>query len=365
MANLFTPVQIGKLRIKHRVVLSPLSRRRADEDGVPLTFSKDYYAQRASVPGTLLITESTFISPASSGLTNSPGIYTNDQQQAWKSIASAVHAKGSFIFMQLWAMGRAGNPGALSAVGHEVTSSSAIPISSGGVTPRPLTEDEIHQLIDDFAQAARNAIDIGFDGIELNAANGYLIDQFNQEVTNNRTDKWGGSIENRARFGLEVAKAVVKAIGADRVGIRLSPWAQFLGMGVADPVPQFSYFVEGLKPLNMAYLHLIEARILGNTDVEQRGTLDFLTDIWPKSSALILNGGYTAELAEEAVGQKFKGRNIAISFGRQFISNPDLPFRLQNGIPLAPYDRDTFYVPKLRAGYDDYPFSAEYVNRDL
>jgi NADPH2 dehydrogenase len=214
--------------------MSPLTRFRADESHVQLPFVKEYYTQRASVPGTLIISEATFISPRGSGYGNVPGIYSPAQITAWKEIADSVHAKGSFIFLQLWALGRTANPGNLSKEGNELVSSSAVPMGEGAPTPRALTEDEIEQFIKDYAQAGRNAIDAGFDGVEIHGANGYLVDQFTQDTSNKRTDGWGGSIEKRARFAVEVSKALVEAIGADKVGIRLSPWSPFQGMKMEE-----------------------------------------------------------------------------------------------------------------------------------
>jgi NADPH2 dehydrogenase len=345
--------------------MAPMTRLRADENHVPLDMMLEYYSQRASVPGTLLITEATFVSQKSRGRDeNAPGIYSKEQVNAWKKITDEVHAKGSFIFMQLWHVGRAARQHALDKAGLEMVSSTDIPIGHDHPIPRPMTTDEIWECIGSFASAARNAIDAGFDGVEIHAANGYLIDQFTQDTCNKRTDEWGGSIENHSRFCLEVAKAVSREIGADRTAIRLSPFSTFQSMGMDDPKPQFTHLISELKPLGLAYLHLIEPRIAGNVDRtvdEDKESLDFAFDAWERSAPVIVAGGYTAETASHALETRFRNDAVAFAFGRHFISNPDLPFRLAKNIALAKYDRDTFYKVKSRDGYTDYPFSENWI----
>lgn len=259
VSNLFKPLQVGPSQLQNRIVLAPLTRYRADSSHVPLPFVAEYYAQRAAVPGTLLVTEATFISPKSSGYALLPGIYNAAQIAAWKKVTSAVHAKGSFIYMQLWALGRAAEPETLDAEFGKgaVKFGSSSDVSLYGNTPEPYTEAEIWQFVKDYAQAAKNAIEAGFDGVEIHGANGYLIDQFLQDTCNKRTDGWGGSVEKRARFGLEVVKAVVEAIGADRTGMRLSPYSESQGMRMEDPRPGFGYLLEELKMFKLAYLHLV------------------------------------------------------------------------------------------------------------
>jgi NADPH2 dehydrogenase len=217
----------------------------------------------------------------------------------------------------------------------------------GGAKPTPLTEAEIKEYIGYYAQAAKNAVAAGFDGVEIHSANGYLVDQFLQDVCNNRTDSWGGSVENRARFGIEVAKAVVAAVGAERTGIRVSPFSEFQGMRMADPRPQFSYYAEELRKLKLAYFHVVESRIAGNADVEQTDNVHFLVDAWSAS-------------AKSAVDEDYRGKDVAIVFGRYFISNPDLVFRLKEGIEFTPYDREKFYNKKQEDGYTTYKFSKEW-----
>ncbi|RGP77188.1 putative nadph2 dehydrogenase chain oye2 [Fusarium longipes] len=364
MTRITTPVKIGRCALNHRIVMAPLTRLRS-ENQVPLDVMVDYYSQRASVPGTLLITEATFVSKKSSGRDeHAPGIYTREQVDAWKRITDQVHEKGSFIYMQLWHVGRAARQQVLDKAGLEMVSSSDIPIDDDHPTPRPMTTEEIQEAIDSFATAAKNAIEAGFDGVEIHAANGYLIDQFTQDTCNRRSDEWGGNVENRSRFCLEVAKAVSQAIGPDRTGIRLSPFSTFQGMRMEDPEPQFTHLISELKPLNLAYLHLIEPRIAGNMDKtvnDDEESLDFALEAWAMSGPVVLAGGYTAEKANEALERRFKDEPVAFAFGRHFISNPDLPFRLARDIPLAKYDRGTFYKVKSPDGYTDYPYSEEWI----
>ncbi|KAF4625863.1 hypothetical protein G7Y89_g12301 [Cudoniella acicularis] len=368
-SNLFKPLKIGNIALQNRIVLAPLTRFRADDQHVPLPFVAEYYAQRAVEAGTLLITEGTFIAPQAGGFPNVPGIWNEAQIQAWKKVTAAVHANKSFIYMQLWALGRAAPEAALKkALGPDakVVSSSNVP-KAGNAVPTPLTEAEIQEYIGFYAQAAKNAIAAGFDGVELHGANGYLIDQFTQDVSNKRTDKWGGSIENRARFAIEASKAVVEAVGAEQTAIRLSPYSEFQGMKMKDPKPQFSYLAEELKKLKLAYLHVVEER--ANAVSEYSGnpaeTLDFLIDIWGKTSPFLLAGGFTPEKAKKSVDEEHKDKDIAIVFGRYFISNPDLVFKIKTGLDLTPYDRTTFYSPKQADGYTTYAFSKELQAQEL
>ncbi|KAK4988192.1 Chanoclavine-I aldehyde reductase fgaOx3 [Elasticomyces elasticus] len=341
--------------------MAPLTRFRADDSHVQLPFTKEYYTQRACVSGTLIITEATFISSRAGGFPNVPGIFTDEQVAAWKDIVDGVHKAGGYIWLQLWALGRTAMPKVLTAEGNELVSSSAEPMSDNSPRPRPLEEDEIQAFISDYASAAKRAVEgAGFDGVEIHGANGYLIDQFTQDLCNKRTDKWGGSIENRSRFGLEVSKAVVDAVGADKVGIRLSPWSPFQGMRMEDPIPQFSHLIKSLKDLKLAYIHLVESRISGNADVESTDKIQFAVDIWDNQSPVLMAGGFKPDSAKRAVDEEFKDRDVAIVFGRYFISNPDLAFRIEKGIELEKYDRDTFYKPKSKDGYLDYPYSKEW-----
>ncbi|RAH67295.1 alkene reductase [Aspergillus aculeatinus CBS 121060] len=361
-SKLFEPLQIGNLHLEHRVIMAPLTRLRADAEHVPLPIAKTYYEQRASVPGTLLIAEATQISASEGGIPHGPGIWSEPQIQRWKEITDAVHEKGSFIYCQLIALGRAADPAVLRAGGeYELHAPSAIPMDPEMPVPKELKEEEIQSIIDDFATAAKNAIRAGFDGVEIHGANGYLVDQFLQDVSNQRVDRWGGSVANRARFALEVAKAVVDAIGADRVGFRLSPWNTWQSMKMADPTPQFAYCVEQLRQLNLAYLHLIESRVINNVDCEQGESNKFFLDIWGKTSPVLVAGGYTPKNVEAALQGDYRDYNVAIVFGRHFLANPDLPFRIRHGLALNPYHRDSFYTPIQEKGYIDYPFSTEFA----
>ncbi|TKX24148.1 putative inactive reductase easA [Elsinoe australis] len=358
--RLFSPLKIGNLTLSSRLVMAPLTRFRSDDAHVPLDFVPEYYAQRACVPGTLLISEATFISPQAGGYPSVPGIYSDAQIAAWKKVTDAVHAKGSYIYLQLWALGRAAKAGVLKEEGrYDVVSASDVPIE-GGDKPRPLTEEEIQTYIKDYAQAAKNAVEgAGFDGVEIHGANGYLVDQFTQDVSNKRTDAWGGSVEKRARFGIEVAKAVVEAVGADKTGIRLSPWSNFQDMRMAEPIPQFSYLLEELKKLKLAYVHVVESRISGNADVEPTDKNEFAFKIWDVSPVLVA-GGFKPESARTFVNEEQKDKDVAVVFGRYWISTPDLVYRIKHGIDLTQYDRNTFYNPRSKDGYIDYPFSEEF-----
>jgi NADPH2 dehydrogenase len=361
MTKLFTPIHVGRVELSNRIAMAPMTRFRADDSHVPLPFMKEYYAQRASVPGTLLITEATFITPRAGGYPNVPGIYNDAQIAAWKEVTDAVHAKGSHIYMQLWALGRVAVPDVLKAEGDfELISSSATPAAADAPTPRALEEGEIKGWVEDYAQAARNAVAAGFDGVEIHAANGYLIDQFTQDTCNKREDGYGGSVERRGRFAVEVTKAVVDAVGADRVGIRFSPWSRFQGMRMEDPQPQFEWLASQMAALKLAYVHLVESRIAGNADVESTDQLDFFFKAYADASPVIVAGGYKADSAAKAVDEKYKDHQVVIGFGRPFITNPDLAFRIKEGLALVPHDRQNFYAPKDPKGYVDYEFSEEF-----
>ncbi|CAE6339894.1 unnamed protein product, partial [Rhizoctonia solani] len=269
--KLFAPLQVGDVTLAHRVVMAPLTRFRADDNHVHTDLALQYYSQRAEAPGTLLITEATFISPEAGGYDHVPGIWSDEQIAAWKK-ARCRH----FIFfptmdwiLQLWALGRAADPKVLAREGLPFVSSSATPMEDGAPVPRELSKDEIKRYVDTYVQAAKNAVlKAGFDGVEIHSANGYLLDQFLQDVCNKRTDEYGGSIENRARFTLEVADAVTAAVGAKRTGIRFSPWGKFQGMRMEDPVPTFSYVAKELakRHTDLAYVHFVEPVVAGDSD---------------------------------------------------------------------------------------------------
>lgn len=376
--KLFTPLKLGSTELQHRVVMAPLTRFRADFNHVPTEPMVKHYAQRAVVPGTLIISEATYISPRAGGYPNVPGLWSDEQLAGWKRVTDAVHAKGSKIYVQLWYLGRAASPDPVSSGGampddefdyeKDFVSASAIKMWPEGPTPRAMSEEEIKQTINDYATAAKNAVEKGgFDGAEIHGAHGYLIDQFTQDKSNQRTDQWGGRIENRARFALEVTKAVINAIGADRTGIRLSPWAHFQGMRMGDPIPQFSYLIQQLRDYNLAYLHLVEPRVSGVMDRDpENETLDFALQSWGKDKPVLVAGGFNTERAIEAVEEKYHEHPVAVVFGRRFIATPDLVYRVKKGLPFNDYDRFTFYINqkaghKLEPGYIDYPYSEEFI----
>ncbi|CAE6434971.1 unnamed protein product [Rhizoctonia solani] len=256
--------------------MAPLTRFRADKDHVHHDVATEYYAQRAGTPGTLIISEATFIASEAGGFENVPGVWNDNQIAAWKKVTDAVHAKGSYIFMQLWALGRAAEPEVLKRDGHPYISSSASVLERKGypnVTPRELTKAEIQKYIGYYAQAARNAVfGAGFDGVEIHGANGYLVDQFTQDTCNQRTDEYGGSIEKRSRFALEVVAAVSEAVGAKRTGIRFSPWGKFQGMRMENPIPTFAYLTSEIARQHpeFAYVHFVEPVVSGPNDAREQ-----------------------------------------------------------------------------------------------
>ncbi|KAA1467032.1 FMN-linked oxidoreductase [Dentipellis sp. KUC8613] len=367
-SKLFQPLQVGDITLQNRIVMAPLTRHRANDAHEPQDVALEYYTQRASVPGTLLITEATFIAAEAGGFPNVPGIWTPTQISQWKKIVDAVHAKGSFIYLQLWAIGRLADPEVLAREGgHPYVSSGSVNIGDqrpewGDVRPdpRPLTIPEIKKYVQLYATAAKNAVEgAGFDGVEVHGAHGYLIDQFSQPSINNRTDEYGGSVENRIRFGLEVVEAVVAAVGQKKTGLRVSPWSPWqVTKRMDDPMPTFTEFVRRVHDAypDFAYLHVVEPRINGEefqkVSVESN---EPLRQIW-KPKPFIVAGGFSREEAMRAADE----RDVLVGFGRYFISNPDLPRRLQHDYPLRKYDRKTFYTPGPQAveGYIDYPAVA-------
>ncbi|KZM28421.1 NADPH dehydrogenase [Ascochyta rabiei] len=358
-SRLFKPLKVGSIELKNRVAMAPLTRFRASDSHAILPFAAEYYSQRASVPGTLLISEATLITGQHGGYSNVPAIENQEQIDAWKKVTEAVHKKGSFIYLQLWALGRVANKEFSEAHGITVKSSSATQLSEDLAVPKEMTVEEIKETVSAYAQAAKNAIKAGFDGVEIHAANGYLIDQFLQDTVNKRTDNYGGSIENRSRFAMEVTRAIVDAIGADKTGIRLSPFSTFQGMKMAEPIPQFSDIIKKLNSLNLAYLHMVDSRVSGDASIEGYDSLEPLIPLYT-SSPLLIAGGFKADSARRLLDEEHKGRDVVVVFGRYFISTPDLVYRLNKGIEFTPYDRDTFYTPKSEKGYTDYPFSEEF-----
>ncbi|KHO01880.1 Aldolase-type TIM barrel [Metarhizium album ARSEF 1941] len=363
-SNLFKPLSIGNITVKHRLALAPLTRFRVSDDHVPLPITVDYYRQRSHVPGTLLVTEATIISPLDGGQDNVPGIWNEDQINAWRKVTDAVHENGSYIFAQLWSLGRVAEPDVAAKEGISVVGADTIPTTADSPKPHRLSLAQIQQRKEAFVAAAKSAIAAGFDGIELHGANGYLIDQFLQDVSNQRDDEYGGSVENRSRFAVEVATAVAEAIGPERTAVRLSPWSKYGSMGMADPVPQFTDVIQKLDRLNLAYLHLVESRVAGNTDVKAKSSesLDFAYELW--NGPLLVAGGFLPQTAKSLVDEEHRDKDIVVVFGRRFLATPDLPFRVKNGIQLNEYNRDTFYTPKSPVGYIDYPFSREFLDTE-
>ncbi|KAF1917330.1 hypothetical protein BDU57DRAFT_546629 [Ampelomyces quisqualis] len=375
--ELFEPLRIGTVELAHRVVYAPMTRFRTDKEQNILPFVKDYYVQRASTPGSLIISEAAVASRLAGSITHMPEIWSDAQISAWKEVVDAVHAKGCYIFLQTGGNGRAAFPAerkkdgldlfgpSAIAIGADPNGSGVVPTNNENPVPREITEDEIFQLIEDVAQAAKNAVHkCGFDGVEIHACNGHLLDQFIQTNSNQRNDAWGGSIEKRSRFVLEVAKAVIAAVGKDKVGFRFSPFSTYLSMRMADPIPQFTHLIRELKALGVAFIHLIEPRVSGDTviDTEEVDSLIPFLDAWGDERPVIVAGGYSADIARKAAGPGgiYEGRKVAIAFGRHYVSNPDLVFRVKHGVPLAPYDRNTFYDIGNEKGFTDYEFSEEF-----
>ncbi|MGB9114828.1 alkene reductase [Bradyrhizobium sp.] len=368
--SLFSPLQVGPYRLQHRVVMAPLTRMRAERSSfAPRALNAEYYGQRAT-PGGLIIAEASPVMATGRGNPATPGIYSDEQIRGWRDVVDAVHAKGGVIFLQLWHVGRVSHS-SFQPGGALPVAPSAVPITGNGMlamtadgkavpyeTPRALETGEVKGIVEAFRQAAHNALKAGFDGVEIHGANGYLLEQFLQSHTNLRTDQYGGGIENRARLLMEITLAAIEVWGANRVGVRLSPYGVANGSGEADPMPLYIHVIEALDRLGLAYLHFIEPRSsgAGRAEVNHQNVpsaMVLFRPIW--RGVLISAGGFTGETAEAAIAE---GHADAIAFGRIFISNPDLPRRLQHGFPLTPYNRATFYGGE-EVGYTDYPVYGE------
>jgi N-ethylmaleimide reductase len=359
MPQLFSPIRIGAIDLAHRVVLAPLTRMRADMPGnVPGDLMATYYGQRASEGG-LMITEATFISPTGNGGYASPGILSDAQVAGWRKVIDAVHARGAKLLLQLWHVGRQSHvdlqpngqaPIAPSAIQAEVRA-----LLSGGPAigsiPRAIELSEIPSLVDEYRKAAERAKVAGFDGVEVHGANGYLIDQFLQDSSNRRTDAYGGSVENRARFVVEVVETVTAVWGSDRVGVRIGPSNKFGGMDDSAPDVTFPYVARALARFGLAYLHVIEPRVTGNVsdDAQQPIAAGQLRPLF--GGPVIAAGGFDGAGAKAILAE---GDADLVAFGRHFLANPDLPERLRHHFPLNPYDRTTFYYGGTK-GYADYP----------
>ncbi|MDO7188093.1 alkene reductase [Acinetobacter baumannii] len=352
--SLFEPYTLGSLTLSNRIVMAPLTRNRAGIGLVPSEFATTYYAQRAT--SGLIITEATQVSAQAQGYQDTPGIYTPEQIEAWRKVTDAVHAKGGKIFVQLWHVGRISHvdlqpngaaPVAPSAIRAEVKTF----VNNGFADvsqPRALELEEIPQIIEDFRQSAANAIKAGFDGVEIHGANGYLLEQFIKDGANQRTDIYGGSIENRARLLLEVTEAIVKEIGADRTGVRISPVSPANGISISNPQPQYDYIVEQLDQLGIVYLHVVEGATGGprdNAEFNYQSIRDRFKHTY------LANNGYDAKLATEHL--KANQADL-FAFGKAFISNPDLVERLKQEHPLTSLNSATLYGGGAE-GYIDYP----------
>ncbi|KAH8177596.1 NADH:flavin oxidoreductase / NADH oxidase family protein [Sarocladium implicatum] len=359
VSRLFQPVTIGNMRLQHRIGMAPMSRTRTLKGRVPGPMMREYYGQRASVPGTLIISEGITVSPAMSGGYAAPGIWTPEQIHAWKEITGEVHRKGSFIVAQLFGFGRVAEEEVVKREGIEIVGPSAIPIDESYPTPRAMTAGEIAQMVKDFATASKNAIEAGFDGVECHGANGYILDQFLREVSNQRDDAYGGSIASRSRAVEEVLSAMVDAVGADRVGLRLSPFSSFQGMAMPDPIPQHEQIIRKANELGLMYISMIEPRVSGPFDVKPAGSNDFAYRIW--EGKMLVAGGYKPESARKQVDEEHAERDVVVLFARSFIGNPDLVYRIEKGLALGGYDHSATYGVDTRKGYLDYEFSKEFL----
>ncbi|PZV09963.1 MAG: alkene reductase [Leptolyngbya sp.] len=357
--NLFTPIKLGAYELPNRIVMAPLTRNRAGEGNVPQELNVTYYEQRASAG--LIITEASQVSPQGQGYPATPGIHNAEQVAGWQKITEAVHAKGGRIFLQLWHVGRISHP-SLQPDGATPVAPSAIQPKGDAmtyegmqrfVTPRALELDEIPGIVDQYRQAAKYALEAGFDGVEVHGANGYLLDQFLRDGSNHRTDAYGGPVENRARLLLEVTEAVVGVFGSQRVGVRLSPSSTFNDMSDSDPRATFGYAIQALNRFDLAYLHLLEP---SEADLRYGGIPIPTKEFRPLYDGLLMvNWDYDQAAGNAAIAS---GDADLVSYGKLFIANPDLPERFAKNAPLNEPNPDTFYGGG-EAGYIDYPTLAE------
>ncbi|WP_414623757.1 alkene reductase [Calothrix sp. CCY 0018] len=358
MLKLLSPTTLGKIELSNRIIFAPLTRCRAGAGYVPQPINALYYAQRASAG--LIISEATQVARNGMGYPNTPGIYSQEQVEGWKQVTQAVHSKGGKIFLQLWHAGRVAHPsflepGELPIAPSPIAASAMADTTEGQqphVTPAEIKLEEIPAVIEQFQQGAKNAQDAGFDGVEIHSANGYLLDQFLQDNSNQREDEYGGSIEKRSRFILEVTQAVVNVWGKEKVGVRLSPGSNFNDMHDSNKNATFSYVVRELSRLDIVYLHIIEPRIKGNVTIEDDGLglgVKFFRPIF--TGKIITAGGYSRDTGE-AILQSNDADFVA--YGRHFLANPDLPKRFALNASLNKYNRDTFYTSGAE-GYTDYP----------
>ncbi|MEL7500484.1 MAG: alkene reductase [Planctomycetota bacterium] len=358
--QLMTPFELGGQSLQNRVVLAPMTRSRAGEERIANELMAEYYAQRASAG--LLITEATTISPQANGWNQSPGIYTDEMTEGWRLVTDAVHQAGSVVYLQLWHCGRASHPSFHGGEKHVAPS----PIAINGdyihtpdgkqphETPRALETSELQGVVEDYRRAAERALAAGFDGVEVHSANGYLLDTFLQSKTNQRSDEYGGSIENRYRLLGEVLGAVTSVFPSNRVGVRLSPNGAFNDMGSPDYREQFTYVAQQLNQLGLSYLHVMDGLAFGFHELGDPMTLAEFRKVF--QGPLMGNCGYTQETAEAAIAD---GHADLISFGRPFISNPDLVERFAAGVALNPdADISAWYEPNGAKGYVDFPVAS-------
>jgi len=353
--NLFTPIKLGALDLPNRIIMAPLTRNRAGPGHVPTELNALYYQQRASAG--LIIAEASQVSTQGIGYPNTPGIHTPEQVAGWRRVTTAVHANNGRIFIQLWHCGRVSHPlwqkdhrpqvapSALAATGMAFTPEGPKPHA----VPRALEVNELSGIVADYVAAAQNALAAGFDGVEIHCANGYLLDEFLRDGTNHRTDEYGGSAENRARFPLAVIRAVASVVGPGRVGVRISPTSSFNDMSDSDPENTFGTFARLLAPLNLAYLHVLAPDAHDVANGRHPVPVRFFRTVYP--GTIMANWGYTRDTAEAALAA---GEFDLVSFGKLFISNPDLPARFRKSAPLNVPDERTFYGGGAE-GYTDYP----------
>lgn len=368
-APLLQPIRVGGMQLKNRVVMAPLTRRRATADHIPTPIMIPYYEQRASAG--LIVAEATNISLQAVGYPRSPGIFTRSQIDAWQEVTAAVHRRDGLIFLQLWHVGRVSHP-LIQADGAIPVSASAI-AAAGKITtpagprdmavPRALKTEEVPGVVDDYRQASINAMEAGFDGVEIHGANGYLPDQFLHSGSNKRTDRYGGSIENRCRFLLEIVDACTRAIGADNVGIRLSPSGIVKDMYDDHPIELYEYLIRELNPFKLAYLHLMEPYAALEPEEMYRHYLKVVTPHFRKffQGPVITNVDFTFESGNRILQDGFAD---LVAFGKPFISNPDLVERFAAGAPLAGWDKETFYHGEAK-GYTDYPMMDGTVSEEV
>ncbi|MEX2465429.1 MAG: alkene reductase [Gemmatimonadota bacterium] len=352
VAPLFRPLTLGALKLPHRIVMSPMTRNRAGEGNVPTDLSREYYRQRASAA--LIVTEASQVSAEGVGYPSTPGIHSDDQVEGWRAVTDAVHAEGGRIYLQLWHVGRISHPvfhdGALPVAPSAIRPEGSTFTTEGMkdfVTPRALDTDEIPRIVEDFRRGAQRAQDAGFDGVEIHGANGYLLDQFLRDRTNQRTDRYGGSVEKRMRFPLAVVDAVVEVWGADRVGFRVSPLGAFNDMSDSNPEALFGALAKELGRRGLAYLHVI----VDDAFEGDPRSFDPLSLGELFGGAVIAASGFDAERGARVIEA---GRADAIAFGRAFLANPDLPRRIREAAELNEPDPDTFYGGGAE-GYVDYP----------